>query len=105
IRLIAAAGDHSLTSLYSPLLQYSVNPSNDLLLIYNTNSADSSNVYRYFTNSFVPQITGWLTNHPTKRPQYMILFPVIPSRVSLSSPTPSIQWELFSGWIANWAPF
>jgi hypothetical protein len=48
IKLIAAGGNHSMVALFSPLVQYPVDVSKDLLLIYNTNSADSSNVCAYY---------------------------------------------------------
>src|SRR5205823_1571604 len=34
-----------------------------------------------FTNQIVSSFKQWQTNNPTKRPQYVILFPAIPSRV------------------------
>ena len=115
----------------------------DLLLIYNTNSPDSSNVWYYYmqhrpmvstanvlaigctntesflpseyTNIFVPQIGSWLTNNPTKRPQYVILFLDIPSRVNTNRPPPPgstddsgarpcVSYSL-STQFANWRPF
>jgi len=47
-KLIAAGGDHTMAAVYSPLVQYPVDPSKDLLLIYNSNSANSSNVCQYY---------------------------------------------------------
>ena len=109
VKLLAAGGDQVLASVFSPLTQYSVEVTKDLLLIYNTNSLDSSNVCAYylahrpmvgganvlgincltneqtsgndFTNQILPQVRSWLTANPTKPPQYVILFPAIPSRV------------------------
>ena len=90
-------------------MQYPIDVSKDLLLIYNTNSADDSNVCAYYlanrpmvsnanvlgigcTNieTIVPsdmtnieaQITNWLFLNPTKRPSYLVLFQDIPSRVN-----------------------
>ena len=86
-----------------------INVTNDLLLIYNSNSADSSNLCAYylahrpmvgganvlgvacdtneaiaFTN-YLTQIANpvlnWLTNNPTKRPQYVIFFYGIPTQL------------------------
>jgi hypothetical protein len=47
-KLIAAGGNQSLASIFSPLLQYPVDVSKDLLLIYNTNSSDSLWVKDYY---------------------------------------------------------
>ena len=46
--MIAAGGDHTLAAIWSPLVQYPVDVTKDLLLIYNTNSIDSSNVCFYY---------------------------------------------------------
>jgi len=48
VKLIAAGGGHSLAAIFSPWVQYPVDVSKDLLLIYNTNSTDSSNVCAYY---------------------------------------------------------
>jgi hypothetical protein len=111
VKLIAAGGFHSMAALWSPLVQYPVDVSKDLLLIYNTNSLDSSNVCQYylthrpmvsnanvlaitncttdevispsdFTNIFMAQVQGWLATNRTLRPQYVILFQDVPSRSS-----------------------
>jgi hypothetical protein len=94
--------------------KYAINVTNDLLLIYNSNSADSSNLCAYylanrpmvgganvlgvacdvgeFTTSnncdaqIVFPVLNWLTNNPTKRPQYVILFYDIPTRLTNSYP-------------------
>ena len=109
VKLIAAGGDFTLTSQFSPLVQYQVDVTKDLLLIYNTNSPASSNVCLYylqhrpmvfeanvlgiacptneiidsvtFTNQVLGPVQGWLTANPTKHPQYAILFPDMPTRV------------------------
>jgi hypothetical protein len=49
-KTIAAGGDHTMAAIFSPLVQYQVDVSKDLLLIYNTNSSanGSSNVCAYF---------------------------------------------------------
>lgn len=113
-RLIAAGGDHTLVARDSRLLEYpGVTAAKDLLLIYNANSLDSSNVCQYYlahrpmvadanvcsinyavqetvaTNDFesaiqVPILT-WLTNNPTKRPKYWILFLDVPMRIHWST--------------------
>ena len=41
MKLLAAGGDHTLVSVFSPLVQYPVDVTKDLLLIYNTNSINS----------------------------------------------------------------
>src|SRR5260221_468771 len=101
---------HALALTCTPVLNYGVNVSRDLLLIYNTNSTDSVNVKNYylahrpmvsdanvlgvscqaveiytsspsFTNDILTPVLNWLTNNPTKHPQYYILFLDIPSRI------------------------
>jgi hypothetical protein len=101
IRLIAAGGNNSLVAVFSPLVQYPVDVSKDVLLIYNATSADSSNVCAYYVanrpmmssanvlginynqNEDIWQyeftdiyalIQTWLTTNPTIRPSYAILF-------------------------------
>jgi alpha-tubulin suppressor-like RCC1 family protein len=110
VKLIAAGGAQALAALFSPLVQYPVEVSKDLLLIYNTNSADSIFVKDYylahrpmvgnanvlgigcttnetavpaeFTNQIAAPGLQWLEANPTKHPQYIILFLDIPSRVN-----------------------
>jgi hypothetical protein len=48
VKLIAAGGDHCLASVFSPLIEYPVNVTNDLLLVYNTNSTDSATVVNFY---------------------------------------------------------
>jgi alpha-tubulin suppressor-like RCC1 family protein len=109
VKQVAAGIGHGLALAYSPVLNYSVNVSQDLLLIYNTNSADSVFVKDYylahrpmvgganvlgigcitnetalfdeFTNQVAQPILNFLIQHPTKRPTYLILFLDVPSRV------------------------
>jgi alpha-tubulin suppressor-like RCC1 family protein len=40
VKLVAAGGNQTLVSMYSPDVQYNVDAAHDLLLICNTNSAD-----------------------------------------------------------------
>jgi hypothetical protein len=60
----------------------------------------------------------WLTNNPTKRPQYVILFPDIPSRVNEFNGIDEHGWRYYSetnvhpsvsvqlrGILAGWQPF
>ena len=111
VKLIAAGGNHTMASIWSPLVQYPVDVTKDLLLIYNTHSLDSSNVCAYylanrpmianctnvlaigcttnettyptdFTNDIEVPIQNWLSTNPTKRPAYLILFQDIPSRAN-----------------------
>jgi alpha-tubulin suppressor-like RCC1 family protein len=109
IKSIAAGGDHTLAAIFSPLAQYPVDVTKDLLLIYNTNSTDSSNVWYYykqhrplatganslgigcptneyitpstFTNQILTPYRAWFDANPTKRPQYVVAFLGIPARV------------------------
>ena len=101
-KLIAAGGNHTMAAIWSPLVQYPIDVSKDLLLIFNTNSVDSWNVCRYytnnrpmvananilgigcttnetaypvdFTNDIEVPIQNWLALNPTKRPAYVVLF-------------------------------
>jgi hypothetical protein len=50
-RSIAAGGNHTLETIFSQNISYTVNVTNDLLLIYNTNSTDSYTVMAYYTNN------------------------------------------------------
>jgi hypothetical protein len=129
---VLAGGAHNVASIFSPLVQYPINISKDLLLIYNSNSLASSNVCQYyltnrpmvsaaivlgiggttseiysasdFTNVFEAQVRGWLATNPTKRPQYVILFQDIPSRTQLPD-YQSVQYELNTSFTATWHPF
>ena len=140
VKLIAAGGNHNLAVIFSPLVMYPVDVSKDLLLIYNSNSQDSSNVCAYylahrqmvgganvlgvacdvgeFTSStncnsqIVAPVLNWLTNNPTKRPQYVVLFYDIPTRVTnLSMATFPTSYDYGSvGYHLNnlrsdWQPF
>jgi len=139
IKLLAAGGDHTLAAIWSPLVQYPVDVTKDLLLIYNTNSTDSSNVCQYYlthrpmvgnanvlpigcttneiiepndyTNNLVGAVKKWLAANPTKRPQYVIVFQDVPSRLGVLIniagniySTPSIQYELNTACATNWSP-
>jgi alpha-tubulin suppressor-like RCC1 family protein len=145
VKSIAAGGNHTMSTIFSTIVQYPVNVSKDLLLIYNTNSLDSFNVCWYYmdhrpmvssanvlgiggttnetflpadyTNIFAAQVTNWLAANPTKRPQYVILFPNIPSRVNVTTNIgvyneggsgiefPSVQYQLNHWCLTNWNPF
>jgi alpha-tubulin suppressor-like RCC1 family protein len=110
VKLIAAGGGHTLAAISSRLVQYPLDVTKDLLLIYNTNSVDSAFVKDYYlghrpmvtganvlgigcsdrpsffpdeyTNVFAAQVQSWLASNPTKRPQYVVLFMGIPWRVN-----------------------
>ena len=139
--LIASNAAGSASVAWTVALTNFIDVAQDLLLIYNTNSPDSKTVLDYylahrpgvsganvlgigcsnvetippfyFTNVFMPQIQAWLTNNPTKRPQYVILFYDVPSRVNTNSTSgipfepnwPSIQYYLYSGYFSGWNPF
>ena len=141
VKSIAAGGDHSIAAMFSPLIQYPVEVTKDLLLIYNTNSTDSIFVKDYYlahrpnvtganvlgiscsnnevippdycTDVMLPQIAAWLTNNPTKHPQYVVLFYDLPSRVNINpaqgDPSlaywPSVQYQIRYGCFPGWNPF
>jgi alpha-tubulin suppressor-like RCC1 family protein len=130
VKLLAAGGNHSLAVIFSPTVMYPVDVTKDLLLIYNTNSQHSATVLNYylahrpmvsganvlgigcvtnetttatdFTNQILTPYLNWLTNNPTKRPQYLVLFMDIPSIVQ-SSPS-SVQYQLYTA-TASGRPF
>lgn len=140
-KTIAAGGDHTLAAIISPLVQYPVDVTKDLLLIYNTNSLDSSNVCQYYlthrpkvsnanvlgigcttndpiyppdyTNIFLPQVQAWLSNNPTKRPLYVILFQNLPTEVDwltnmedgADQCAPSVQYQLHYSTAPGWYPY
>ena len=143
VKLIAAGGNHSLASVFSPLVEYPINVANDLLLVCNTNSADSKTVKDYylqnrpmvsnanvlainftnsanyesilpmdFTNIILAPVTNWLVANPTKRPQYVVLFLDIPSRVDTNTQfesygtnqIPSVSYQLATT-VTGWQPF
>jgi hypothetical protein len=113
-----------------------INVTNDLLLIYNSNSTDSSNLCSYYlthrpmvaganvlgvacdvgefttSNNCDAQIVGpvlnWLTNNPTKRPQYVIFLYDMPTRLT-NSPSPYGNYGSISYHLQNvrpdWKPF
>jgi hypothetical protein len=146
VKLIGAGGYHSLAGYFMRQTQYPVSVSQDLLLIYNINSVNSAVVKDYYlahrpmvqdanvlgigcttnetflpdeyTNVFAAQVQNWLAQNPTKRPQYVILFPDIPSRVNTNNtpgvyqfdyygyaPRPSVQCQLNASCSPGWHPF
>jgi alpha-tubulin suppressor-like RCC1 family protein len=127
VKLIAAGGNHTMAAIFSPQIQYPIDVSKDLLLVYNsTNISFSSNVCAYYmahrpmvgnanvlgiscatneviqwsdyTNTFTAPIVNWLTANPTKRPQYVVLFQDLPSRVTNVLGTASIQYDMNIGY-------
>ncbi len=112
VKSIAAGGNHTLAAIFSPLVQYPVDVTKDLLLIYNSTSTNSIVVKDYYlahrplvgsantlgvscttnegidTNGFASLIaqplSQWLAINPTKHPQYIVLFPDLPSGVHYS---------------------
>lgn len=110
VKAIAAGGSHNLVSPFSNWLNYPVDASRDLLLIYNTGSTASAWVKDYYlahrpmatganvlgvgcpvgefmgTNEFVTQLQqpllSWLNANPSKHPNYFILFLDMPSRLT-----------------------
>jgi alpha-tubulin suppressor-like RCC1 family protein len=108
VKLIAAGAYQSLASVFSPLVQYPVDVTKDLLLICNTNSTNSAALRDYYlahrplvananvlniacdvgefttTNNcdaqIVAPVLNWLAANPTKHPEYIVLFFDIPTR-------------------------
>jgi len=119
VKSIATGGRHTLAAMYSPLLPYPLDASKDLLLVYNTNSADSKAVLNYylqnrplaatanvlglgctnaemilpsdFTNEISVPVAQWLAANPTKRPGYVVLFLDVPSRVGDPGNSAAVQ--------------
>jgi len=109
VKMIAAGGNHTLGGVFQPLVQYPVDVSKDLLLIYNTTSTNSIVVKDYylahrpmvsganvlgvatttneiisrvdFTNQILTPYLNWRNQNPTKQVQYVILFADMPARV------------------------
>jgi len=133
VKLIAAGGDFTLMSRFSPLVQYAVEVTKDLLLIYNSNSTNSTVLKEYYlahrplvgganvlpvacdvgeittSNNCLSQIVmpvlGWLTNNPTKHPQYLVLFFDMPTRIeNHTDEFPSVTYLLYSSYPGA-APF
>jgi len=129
VKLIAAGGNHTMAAISSPLVQYPVDVSKDLLLIYNVNSTDSSNVCQYYlanrpmvsnanilaincpTNeqiaqwdvtNIIAQIQNWLMANPTKRPSYMVLFEDMPSTIDYEGTYFSLQYLLNEVGFVQW---
>ena len=135
VKSIAAGYYHGLAALYSPLIQYPVDVTKDLLLIYNTNSASTISTWvmnyyltnrpmvgganllgincvtnedistTYYNTNISVQIQTWLANNPTKRPQYVILFPDIPSGPGDVQTESSFQYQIATTCFTNWHPF
>jgi alpha-tubulin suppressor-like RCC1 family protein len=111
VKLIAGGGGFSVATRFNPFVFYAVDVRKDLLLIYNTNSLTSSNVCAYylahrpmvsganvlgigcgsvtnetvtdedFTNQIGAPFLSWIAANPTKKLQYVIVFPDIPTKV------------------------
>ena len=129
IKSISAGILHALALAYDPVLNYPVNVSQDLLLLYTTNSADSVFVKDYYlahrpmvgganvlgigcpvgefigTNDLLNQVraplNNWYAANPTKRPEHMILFLDVPSRVTNAALSSglwgSVSWNIREG--------
>jgi alpha-tubulin suppressor-like RCC1 family protein len=142
VKYISAAGNHTLASIFSPGVQYPVNVAKDLLLIYNSNSTNNTSVFQYyqtnrpgvsnalvlpieclpndpinqtaFVNTIQQPIQTWLSNNPTLRPSYVVLFQDIAGEIDLytNSPasaddgaSPSVQYQLHYSTAPGWSPF
>ena len=133
VKAIAAGGHHSLAAIFSTWVQYPVDVAKDLLLIYNSNSVDSSNLCAYYlahrplvsaanvlaigcdqdertTSSkcgaeIVTPVLNWLTNNPTKHPVYVVFFYGIPTRLySYPAGSGSVSYNLNQAY-PGWKPF
>ena len=142
VKLIAAGAGDTLVSIFSKEVQYPVDVTKDLLLIYNTNSTDSATVLNYylahrpmvnganvlgiscpgipvtnsgtvsyagitntvyetvtssnFTNQVLTPVQAWLNSNPTKRPQYVVLFLDVPSRID-DTATAAAYYPFYDG--------
>jgi hypothetical protein len=143
VKLIAAGGNQTMAGIWSSWVQYPVNVANDLLLITNNSSVDSYNVCQYYLShrpmvstansiglgctmnegislsdyqtTFSGPIVHWLTNNPTKRPRYVILFQDLPSCITnIYGTICSVQYDIESGgntylgatnYPRSWTPF
>ena len=114
IKLIAAGANHSTVAAFSPLVQYPINVTNDLLLVYNPNTVDGAGVFAYYmanrpmvtganvlalpncpatytttrtnySTAILAPLTNWLAANPTKRPQYMVFFVDVPTRLAINT--------------------
>ncbi len=132
-KLIAAGGNHTVAALFSPLVQYPVDVTKDVLLIYNSNSTNSIAVKDYYVahrpmiavanilaiacdvgeittsndcdSQIMSPVLNWLTNNPTKRPQYVILSFETPARLSSYPPGyGSVSYHLHNI-LRGWQPF
>ena len=110
-----------------------INVTNDLLLIYNKNSAASTALKDYYlahrpmvaganvlgiacdtgeatpltnyTTQIAAPVLAWLADHPAKRPQYVVLFYDIPTRLtSYPSGYGSVGYNLHNA-APGWHPF
>ena len=125
VKLIAAGGNHTMAAIWSPMVQYPINVSKDLLLIYNVASTNSSNVWAYYvahrpmvgaansigincptneaiTNGtynsmFSGPISNWLSLNGAKRPQYVVLFQDLPSELIDGNYETTVQYDIESG--------
>ena len=114
-------------------LTNTINVTNDVLLVFNTNSTASTTLKNYYlahrpmiaganvlgigcdTNEITPltnyisqiesPVFNWLTNNPTKRPQYVVLFFGIPTRLtSYPGNYGSVSYNLHSDF-PDWRPY
>ena len=133
VKLIGAGDGFTLASQFSPLLQYPVDVTKDVLLIYNSNSTNSIALKDYYlahrpmisgvnvlglacdvgefttSNNCLSQIVApvldWLTTNPTKHPQYLVLFFDTPTRIQNYTPDfPSVTYILYTSYPGT-APF
>ncbi len=130
MKQVSAGGWHALALAYNPVLMYPVDVNRDVLLLFNTNSANSIAVKDYylanrpgvaranvlglgcqdvevisrqdFTNSIGNPVLQWQQQNPTKKPEYMVFFLGIPSRTLFTGDIlpPSTSYHL-----RQWFPY
>jgi hypothetical protein len=128
-----AAHDPALTGRPYLTNLVAVVETNDLLLIYNTNSADSKFVKDYYlahrpgvgganvlgigcttnliaansdyTNNIQTPYLNWLSENPTKQPQYVVMFLGVPARVTNASGFGSVSYRLRENSPGGYRPY
>jgi hypothetical protein len=98
VKLVAAGANHSMVAAFSPLVQYPINVTQDLLLVYNATTADGSNVFAYYLANR-PMVANAnvlaLTNCPAT---YTITRPDFTSTIKPSLSNWFSQLREYAGW-------
>jgi alpha-tubulin suppressor-like RCC1 family protein len=132
-KLIAAGGNHTIANIFSSQVMYPVDVTKDVLLIYNSSSTNSTALKDYYlairpmisganvlgvacdTNEIttltncdaqiIAPVLNWFTNNPAKRPQYLVLFFDMPTRIQPAwLANGSVSFHLQNA-IPFWKPF